>query len=306
MTRQQCLDFFSGLPFDGYLALDENGYIITARCPEGFEGENALAACVGKEIFHALSLETDGERGVSDWHGVLQNGVPSSARVTFGKYRLNLKPGKTGFFHPDGGSTVFLIFDRSIERYYQLLHRVKGHFHLLLGYFHLRERGAAEIGEESLPFLDARALTAVVSALGEAYRQATGETFHILPSAALLPLFESFSGRWNIVSSKNATAETPTPVRFVEKLAFWMHQVLILALKQFPKSPALFEMRNAPEGVSIALYCKDVDWNLVFNDDSASGELAQAYLSDLSGTMRVENETLHAHFSPPDPFLARI
>ncbi len=306
MTRKECLDFFSRLPSDGFLALDEKGVVVGVQLPSCFEDEKEINVWLGQDITSFAQLQNPFQDLVPDWKKVLEKGLPAGTNLVVGKHRIALKPGPTVFDHPDGDATLFLIFDRSYERYYQLLHRLKGHFHLLLGYFHLRECNTSADVCESLAFLDARAITTIVSALGDAYRQSNGETLHIFPSTVLLPLLESFSGRWQIVGSRSFSPETPMPVRFVEKIAFWIHQILVLALRQRPQSPARMEWLNVEQGIYVAFCCEDVDWHRVVDDASASGELARAYLSDLSGQVRITGEKLAADFPSPAPFLAKI
>jgi hypothetical protein len=299
MNRAECLDLFSRLPLDGYIALDETGVILDV-C---LNGDRPFVAddWRGRYVGDVLELRFLSNAPSPDWREVIANGPPPGTRLTINQKKIMLKPEPIRINHPDDSLTLFIVLDRCDERYHALLHRLKGYLHLMGGYFHLRENDSTD-DIASSAFCEARALVSAVSALNESYRHANGATLFIPPSAVVRPMIECFSGKLTI---QHFFSEQPAPVRFVEKAALWLHQILALLLSHSAQTLSL-EWQNDENGCRVALSGEKVDWVGVVDDATHLGELARAYLADLSGQYTVVESGIAAVFPFPPPYLARI
>jgi hypothetical protein len=299
MNRDECLDFFSRLPLDGYIAFDEAGIVLDIR----LYGDSSpdVDDWRGRYVGDVPELRFLSHAPSWDWREVIVNGPPPGAHLTINQKKITLKPEPIRINHPDDSLTLFIILDRCDERYHTLLHRLKGYLHLMGGYFHLRENDATD-GTNSSAFCEARALVSAVSALNESYRHANGATLFIPPSAVVRPMIECFSGKLTI---QHFFSEQPAPIRFVEKATLWLHQVLALLLSR-PVQTLSMEWQNDENGCRVALSSETVNWTGVVDDDTYLGELARAYLADLSGQCTVFESGIAALFPSPPPYLARI
>ncbi|MCS7086510.1 MAG: hypothetical protein RMM53_11665, partial [Bacteroidia bacterium] len=198
---------------------------------------------------------------------------------------------------------VVFFFDRMNERFYRLVHRFKGYLGWMTSYFHLREKDSMQDANRMRLFAEAKALTALVAVLTEACAASDANNSNLAPSSALASLAESFAG---VSKIEYASSGEPVPVRFVEKVGFWLHQTLVTALKNGAEGPFRLEWHGGERQISVSLSEDRVDWSAILADATIPGELARTYSADLSGRSRVEGQTLIVVFPLPSASMARV